>query len=173
MKRFAALALVLFGCRTLVGIDDLSPDPGRPDGGNGQQNQGDGAAPTLSQQQQQQIDGCLNDAGAGGCRQCCKMAFHQLVNTIARSGTGCLCQQNTCLAKCSVAPSDGGTIPVCDPGALDPSQNQGVDQDASNACLKCEDDTLSTTPPANDDCRNLCGNDSDCFAGLSCLQQCH
>lgn len=162
-RTVAGLALVtaLAACRTLVGIDDLSAPPQGPDGGNGQGNQGQ--ADGGNGDAQATIQGCL---GTDQCRACCKQGFKGLVQAIEHGdrGAACICQQSTCQAACT---SNG----KCDPATAD---TQGSTGQGANPCVACEDDLLSGKgQPLTGPCSDICNGDSDCAAGILCLQSCH
>lgn len=176
MKRRIGVAVFVFalasGCRTLVGIDDLQLEQQQhpqSDGGNPQQNPGTDAASRTdagefrpTPEQQDTINACLSEAGAG-CRPCCKQAFKSFIPALERTSQGASCVCATCARECN------------DAGACDPAlgQTAAAQPSGPNACVQCEDGLFAgqTTPPEGA-CADFCGSDVDCQAGLACLRQC-
>jgi hypothetical protein len=144
-------AIILLGCRGLVGIEDLSrdPDSGLADAGSGARDASDA-----------RVDGG-NECGSlvgPECGRCCKEQTGNAIQQLESAGrsTGCICgDAGACTASCSttVCSATAGGMPGPD-------------------CAVCLDDALLASPaPACAQARATCPR-SACQSLFGCFEGC-
>ena len=145
-----SLSLSIFGCRALVGIDDLeSGGPGGPNGNNR-----DGGGNDEGGNNNALFDRCRNERE---CRMCCKQTGPEFRDTFelpTSPGAACLCQTDVCAQDCT---PDGGQCQI-NPGDGGP-----------NDCIRCIDDHFSKP---NSRCKDRCGDNQKCRDIVACLEMC-
>ncbi len=164
MKRVAVLSFcavgalaALFGCRAVVGIEDLGGPEGNnrpgPDGGGAQEasvdagDAGDGGG-LLADAGNKTIDACR---AGGDCRKCCKDAY-TVVSPAYEQGAGKICVCQTCGTQCAST--------VC----------SGAGGKPDMTCAPCLDDLV-----ASGACPAACAGSPDpakCVEGEDCIQAC-
>lgn len=152
---FCALGGVV-GCRSVVGIEELSYDPSlasgdaSSDAANSSDSGTDAAADAA-------IDECASRTG-NACLKCCKDAnkdANAKYEEFARD-SGCLCKGAPCTLECAAS--------IC---ATTPSQAQPTQQ-----CVTCVDDATRSGTAACMDARSTCLQSAQCRPLAECFAQC-